>query len=29
MESDDSRLGRPRQVYIGEDSRDYVPIERR
>ena len=29
LESPESRLGRPRQVYIGEDSRDYVPIERR
>ena len=29
MESPESRLGRPRQVYIGEDSRDYVPIDRR
>ena len=29
LASPESRLGRPRQVYIGEDSRDYVPIERR
>ncbi len=29
LESPETRLGRPRQVYIGEDSRDYVPIDRR
>jgi citrate synthase len=29
MESPESRLGRPRQLYIGEDARDYVPIDRR
>ena len=29
IESPESRLGRPRQIYIGEDSRDYIPIDRR
>ncbi len=25
----DARIGRPRQVYIGEEERDYIPIDRR
>ena len=29
LTSDDSRIARPRQVYIGPAARDYVPIERR
>ncbi len=29
MDSKESRLGRPRQVYIGPDERNYVPIEQR
>jgi len=29
LTSDDARIGRPRQVYIGPAARDYVPIERR
>ncbi len=29
MESSDTKIGRPRQVYTGSTIRDYVPIERR
>ena len=29
LTSDDSRIGRPRQVYIGPGARDYVSIEQR
>ena len=29
MEDRDFRIGRPRQLYIGEQSRDYIPIEER
>ena len=29
MEDEDFRIGRPRQLYIGRKSRDYVPIEER
>ncbi len=29
MEDEDFRIGRPRQLYIGPKSRDYVPIEER
>ena len=29
LTSDDSRIARPRQVYIGPAARDYVPIEQR
>jgi citrate synthase len=25
----DTRIGRPRQLYIGEGSRDYVAIDKR
>ena len=25
----ETKIGRPRQVYVGPASRDYVPIERR
>jgi citrate synthase len=25
----EQKISRPRQLYIGEDERDYVPIERR
>jgi len=25
----DSKIGRPRQLYVGEDKRDYVPLDRR
>jgi citrate synthase len=27
--SEESRIGRPRQVYVGANARDYVPIDRR
>jgi citrate synthase len=26
---DNQRIGRPRQVYVGPQQRDYVPIEQR
>ncbi|MGH2385813.1 MAG: citrate/2-methylcitrate synthase, partial [Candidatus Limnocylindria bacterium] len=29
LSSDDARIGRPRQVYIGPGARDYVSIEQR
>ncbi len=29
MASKETKIGRPRQVYIGPDARDYIPIERR
>ena len=29
MEDPDFRIGRPRQLYIGPEKRDYVPIEKR
>lgn len=29
MESDDRKIGRPRQIYTGPKVRDYVPIEKR
>ena len=29
MEDPDFKIGRPRQLYMGEQSRDYVPIEKR
>ncbi len=29
MEDPATRIGRPRQVYIGEPERDYVPVEKR
>jgi citrate synthase len=28
-ESSDSRIGRPRQIYIGKTIRSYVPIDQR
>lgn len=29
MEDPEFRIGRPRQLYIGEDKRDYIPMEQR
>ncbi|MCZ6802935.1 MAG: citrate synthase [Proteobacteria bacterium] len=29
MEDPDFKIGRPRQLYIGQESRDYVPIDKR
>jgi len=29
MEDPDFKIGRPRQLYIGEETRDYVPIDKR
>ncbi len=29
MQDPDTKIGRPRQVYIGETTRDYVPVEAR
>jgi len=29
MEDPESRIGRPRQLYVGYRKRDYVPIEQR
>jgi len=29
IEDDDFRIGRPRQLYLGEESRDYVSIDKR
>ncbi len=29
MSDEKSRIGRPRQLYVGEPTRDYVPIDRR
>ena len=29
QEDDDFRIGRPRQIYIGTQTKDYVPIENR
>ncbi len=29
LEDSDSKIGRPRQIYIGQTSRDYVPLEQR
>jgi citrate synthase len=25
----DTKIGRPRQVYVGPDARDYVPVDNR
>jgi citrate synthase len=25
----DQKIGRPRQLYVGETQRDYVPVEQR
>lgn len=29
LESEERRIGRPRQIYIGKKMRDYIPIEKR
>ena len=29
MEDPDFKIGRPRQLYMGEESRDYIPIDKR
>jgi citrate synthase len=29
MEDPDFKIGRPRQLYMGEQSRDYIPIDKR
>ena len=29
MEDPDFKIGRPRQLYTGEKSRDYIPIDKR
>ena len=29
IESPETKIGRPRQVYVGPEARDYVPIEQR
>jgi citrate synthase len=29
MEDPDFRIGRPRQLYIGAEKRDYVPMDKR
>jgi citrate synthase len=29
MEDEDFRIGRPRQLYIGAEKRDYVPLAKR
>jgi len=29
LEDPEQRIARPRQVYLGEDARDYVPVEKR
>ena len=29
LKDKDQRIARPRQVYLGEDERDFVPIEKR
>jgi citrate synthase len=29
IESPETKIGRPRQVYTGPPTRDYVPIEQR
>jgi citrate synthase len=29
MQDPESRIGRPRQLYVGEDTRDYTPIDQR
>ena len=29
MEDPDFKIGRPRQLYTGEKTRDYIPIEKR
>ena len=28
-ESPDTRIGRPRQIYVGEKKRDYIPVDQR
>jgi citrate synthase len=29
MEDPDFKIGRPRQLYMGEETRDYIPINKR
>jgi citrate synthase len=29
LQDEEQKIARPRQVYLGEDQRDYVPIEKR
>jgi len=29
IENPETRIGRPRQIYVGENERDYIPIEQR
>jgi citrate synthase len=29
LEAKETKIGRPRQVYVGPPARDYVPIEQR
>jgi citrate synthase len=29
IEDDEQKIARPRQIYTGERSRDYVPVDRR
>jgi citrate synthase len=29
LQDPEQKLSRPRQIYLGEDCRDYVPIEER
>ncbi len=29
LEDDEQKIARPRQVYLGEDQRDYVPMDKR
>ena len=29
IEDPEQRIGRPRQLYVGEPSRDYVPVSKR
>jgi citrate synthase len=29
MADPDTKIGRPRQIYVGADSRDYTPIQAR
>jgi citrate synthase len=29
IEDPEQRIGRPRQLYIGEPQRDYVPVSKR
>jgi citrate synthase len=29
LNDDDQKIARPRQIYLGENTRDYVPMEER